>query len=333
MSKRKISYEPAYDRPNQDIYDFLMELAFYELYNNKIYKFNNYRNAAEMLSALPGRIKNAYEAMKLPGIGKKIADHINEFLETGTHKELQQVKKDDKQDAIILLMKIPGIGPAKAEQLISAGIETLEDLKQHEDKLNRQQRIELKYFDDFEKKITRDEIMRIENLFKDAIEELDNKYLVTFCGSYRRGLEDNEPIIAVVTHPDYKSNIKKKDTEITMKAILECLEDKNLIRETISLGAITFMGACRLPRRKKGPFRRLNIQLVFYDHYYCAALYYTGSEIFNKVIRAHALEKKYILNKHTLKSVTTGKIEEITSEKSIFDILGLSYEFPQWRNA
>lgn len=46
-------------------------------------------------------------------------------------------------------MQLPGIGPAKAEKLANAGIETLEDLKNHQDKLTAQQRIELRYRTDF----------------------------------------------------------------------------------------------------------------------------------------------------------------------------------------
>lgn len=38
-----------------------------------------------------------------------------------------------------------GIGPAKAKELVDAGIKTLNDLKKHQDKLNHHQKIGLKY--------------------------------------------------------------------------------------------------------------------------------------------------------------------------------------------
>lgn len=38
-----------------------------------------------------------------------------------------------------------GIGPAKAKELVEAGIKTLEDLKKHQDKLTHHQKLGLKY--------------------------------------------------------------------------------------------------------------------------------------------------------------------------------------------
>lgn len=69
----------------------LTEVADYELYFGNMYQHTIHRNAAEILTCLPGRIKNGHEAQKLPEIKKKIADKIDEFLETGTHKELEAV--------------------------------------------------------------------------------------------------------------------------------------------------------------------------------------------------------------------------------------------------
>ena len=59
---------------------------------------------------------------------------------------------------------------------------------------------------------------------------------------------------------------------------------------------------CRLNSKK--PYRRLDIRLAPHDQYYCAVLYFTGSDLFNKNMRTHALEKKYTLNEYTLKKLT-----------------------------
>jgi DNA polymerase beta len=39
---------------------------------------------------------------------------------------------------------VSGIGPAKAKQLVDAGVKTIEDLHKHEDKLNHHQLVGLK---------------------------------------------------------------------------------------------------------------------------------------------------------------------------------------------
>lgn len=46
---------------------------------------------------------------------------------------------------ISLLARVSGIGPAKAKELVDAGIKTLEDLKKHQDKLTHHQKLGLKY--------------------------------------------------------------------------------------------------------------------------------------------------------------------------------------------
>lgn len=42
-------------------------------------------------------------------------------------------------------------------------------------------------------------------------------------------------------------------------------------------------------------------RLIPKDQYYCGVLYFTGSDIFNKNMRAHALEKGFTLNEYTIR--------------------------------
>jgi DNA polymerase beta len=55
-----------------------------------------------------------------------------------------KIREDDTSTAINLLTRVSGIGPAKAKQLLDAGIKTIEDLHRHKDKLNSHQLIGLK---------------------------------------------------------------------------------------------------------------------------------------------------------------------------------------------
>ena len=337
MGKRKATDNAG--NPNQDLCDFLIELANFEKNISKnIYKHNAYRKAAATLSGLPERVKSGAEAKKLPGIGEKIAKKIDEFLDTGKLRKLEDINKDEGNVAINLLTRVSGIGPAKAKELVDAGVKTLDDLRKHQDKLNHHQKIGLKYFEDFEKRIPRKEIERLEAITKDAIANLDEEYIVTICGSYRRGKEESGDIDVLLTHPSYTSKQKESKKKVSaLKNVVDCLEKEKLIVDTISLGATKFMGVCKFPNDTSKPFRRLDIRLAPYDQYYCAVLYFTGSDLFNKNMRAHALEKKYTLNEYALKRLTLeglpGEAEDITCEEDIFRILGLPYREPKDRNA
>lgn len=58
-----------------------------------------------------------------------------------------------------------------------------------------------RYLDDFEKRIPREEVVRIEAFIKKEIKKLDPQYLVTVCGSYRYGT----PVIVIYIYGTFFS--------------------------------------------------------------------------------------------------------------------------------
>ncbi|KAJ0175568.1 hypothetical protein K1T71_008727 [Dendrolimus kikuchii] len=284
MSKRK--NPSSNDAPNADFCEFLMELSEYEKnVNRNIHKYNAYKNAASVLASLNKKIESGDEAKKLKGIGEKIAKKIDEFLQSGKLKKLENIHQDIEAKTISLFTRVSGIGPVKAADLFKGGLRTLKDLKNNRDKLNHHQIIGLKYFEDFEKKIPRSEIIAIENKMKENIYKLDPKFTVTICGSFRRG---------------------KSESGILYK-----------LRDDL-------------------PYRRLDIRLVPCEKYYCAVLYFTGSDVFNKAMRTHALEKGFTLNEYSLRPIGStglpGEPVPLSSEEEIFEYIDYPYKKPEERN-
>jgi DNA polymerase beta len=69
------------------------ELAEYEnIVGRNVFKSNAYKTAASVLASHPKRIASGEEAAKLKGIGKKIAQKIDEFLATGKLEKLEKVQ-------------------------------------------------------------------------------------------------------------------------------------------------------------------------------------------------------------------------------------------------
>ncbi|XP_015111998.1 DNA polymerase beta [Diachasma alloeum] len=335
MSKRKA---PSDDNCNSDLCDLLTELANYERNITKnIYKANAYRKAASTLGHLSHRVKSGDEAKELPGIGEKIAKKIDEFLTTGKLQKLENINKDENNIAINLLTRVSGIGPAKAKELVDSGIKTLEELYLHENLLTHHQKLGLKYFADFEKKIPRVEMEELEQIIRETILKYDDKYIISLCGSYRRAKSESGDIDVLITHPSFTSSDKelKKDTKL-LNNVVDRLREIGFIKDTISLGPMKFMGVCRHPKDESRPFRRLDIRLCPCDQYYCAVLYFTGSDLFNQNMRAYALEKKFTLNEYSLRRLTSegvsGEPEPVDSEEAIFRILGLDYKKPEERD-
>ncbi|KAB7493902.1 DNA polymerase beta [Armadillidium nasatum] len=318
---------------NKDICNFLLELGNYERdYNRDIHRYNAYRKAAASIAKHPTRISSEKEARQLYGVGVKISQKIGIFLRTGTHPQLEEIRKSDKNNVIKELTRVFGIGPAKADILYKKGIRSIDDLKDHKDLLTSHQIIGLKYFDDFEKRIPRSEIKQIEAKIRKISKKRDNNYNLIICGSYRRGAETCGDIDGLLTHNKFTSN--KPTDKNYLNIVIQELVKINLITDTLSLGFSKFMGVCQF--RKNLPYRRIDLRLIPKDQYYCGILYFTGSDIFNQNMRAHALEKGYTLNEYSLRPVSKngvpGKPVRISSEKQIFDILNYPYKKPSERD-
>uniref|UniRef100_A0AAY4E1R9 DNA polymerase n=1 Tax=Denticeps clupeoides TaxID=299321 RepID=A0AAY4E1R9_9TELE len=327
MSKRKAPQETL----NEGITDFLIELANYEKnVNRAIHKYNAYRKAAAVIGKYPQKIKSGTEAKKLDGVGAKIAEKIDEFLTTGKLRKLEKIRNDDTSSSINFLTRVTGIGPAAARKFFEEGVKTLEDLKKVEHKLNHHQKIGLKYFEEFEKRIPRTEMqqMEVRLAFSPNRLKLDPEYIGTICGSYRRGAESSGDIDILLTHPLFTSQSEKQPK--LLHSVVECLESSGFVTDTLSKGDTKFMV------RKLTDCCVWVPRLIPKDQYYCGVLYFTGSDIFNKNMRTHALEKGFTLNEYTIRPIgVTGMPGEpllVDSEKDIFEYIQWKYREPKDRS-
>jgi DNA polymerase beta len=189
-------------------------------------------------------------------------------------------------------------------------------------------------------------MIKMQELIIKEIEFLDTNYNITIAGSFRRGALSSGDIDVLITHPNYtsltsqvSSPAKKKSTKTSehgelLKVIVKHLEKKGFITDTMAFGDTKFMGVCRLDDEK--PYRRIDLRLIPNDQYYCGILYFTGSDLFNKNMRAIALEKDFTLNEYSLRKIGTtgipGKPLTINSEKDVFDYLEMDYKKPEERN-
>ncbi|KAI3387333.1 hypothetical protein SNEBB_003855 [Seison nebaliae] len=231
---------------NEKITAMLMELSVYEKnITRNHHKANIYRKAAQNVTRLEKQIINGDEAQKtIEGIGKKIGKKIDELLTTGKLKKLEEIEENSDMKAIQLMSKINGIGPVLAHTLVlEKNIKTITVLKQHESLLNHSQLIGLKYFDEIQIPIPREEMKKHYEFLKNKIS--GKELIMEIVGSYRRGCPSSGDIDVLLTHPKYFSTNsgKTKDLEI----LIESLSSVDYIIETISCGKMKFMGICQLP--------------------------------------------------------------------------------------
>src|SRR5256885_8193318 len=118
---------------NAEIADAFEELGdLYELDGAVVYRVLAYRNAAKAIrdsAASVEEMARAGTVVKLPGIGKTIAEKINALLDTGTIPAADKLKAKFPP-GLVEVTRIPGLGPKKARKLFDElGVSSLEDLR------------------------------------------------------------------------------------------------------------------------------------------------------------------------------------------------------------
>jgi DNA polymerase/3'-5' exonuclease PolX len=117
-----------------------------------------YTKASSALKKHPKKITSGEEASKVRGVGKSIAEKIDEFIKYGHMKKLEALTNDELIRTLQLFGAIWGVGPSTAKTWYSQGFRTLEDIKTKA-KLNAQQAIGLKYYEDFKQRFNKTRVL------------------------------------------------------------------------------------------------------------------------------------------------------------------------------
>jgi DNA polymerase (family X) len=104
---------------NQQISKVFSEMAdLLELMGENVFRIRAYRRAAQNIDSLPKDVATLSRADlgSIPGIGKDLAEKIQEYLQTGKIAKHEELKKEIPE-GVIELLQIPGLGPKTALML------------------------------------------------------------------------------------------------------------------------------------------------------------------------------------------------------------------------
>lgn len=111
------------------------------------FKVINYRKAINSIRALDYEITSEEMALKVPRVGKKIAQKIGECVALGKIKKLDHLNWDkDRFQIETLFRTVYGVGAEKAIEWYNKGLKTLDDVRKLPD-LTKNQVVGLKYYD------------------------------------------------------------------------------------------------------------------------------------------------------------------------------------------
>lgn len=308
-------------RYNEEFIDVLNELEDIMLKKAQPFRARGYRKASDIVITHEGDIYNASD-LSDTSIGSNIIDKLNEYVETGKIEMLER----ERNDPVNKLAKVYGIGPKKAKDFVEKGITTIEQLRDREDLLTSAMKIGVKYFDDIEKRIPREEIddykVMLDAVFSETAPPGSEFSIV---GSYRRLAKTSGDIDIILSN--------KSNNRATFGDFIDGLIKKNIIIEVLSRGKTKSLTVTKLPGK---PARRVDFLYTPAEEYPFAVLYFTGSKNFNTAQRQRALTLGYTLNEHGLYHMKNGKKGDkvnnvFNTEADIFKYLEMEYLEPDKR--
>jgi len=313
---------------NREVAKIFYETAdFLEMEGIK-FKPSAYRKAALVLEGLEEDIEDIYKKggkkaldEEIPGVGKSIAEKIEEYLKTGKVEYYEKLKKKTPVD-IEGLTAIEGMGPKRAKKLYQKlGIRTLEDLetaaKAHKiaplfsfgEKTEKNILEGIAFLKRSKGRFLLGDILPKVKEIEAQLKDLKEIKEISACGSVRRRKETIGDIdFLVVT----KKPEKVMDFFVSLPGIVK----------------IWGKGSTKSSIRVKEGFD-VDLRVVAKKSYGSALQYFTGSKEHNIVTRKIAIEKGLKLNEY---GVFKGrKMVAGWSEAGVYRAIGLSWIPPELR--
>ncbi|HBP01099.1 MAG: polymerase X family protein [Candidatus Moranbacteria bacterium GW2011_GWE1_49_15] len=312
---------------NQEISKILYEMAALSRMEGEDFKARAYEKVSQEIEGFGEQLSDIFEERgvagleELPGVGKNIAAHIADLIESGTFEEYKNLKRKIPVD-ILGLLEVEGVGPKNVKALWdNLRIRNLDDLekaakeKKIRDLPNFGEKTEEKILAGIEfvrksggRKVLGLVLPEIRTL-EEKVKKFSGVERVVIAGSVRRRKETigDVDILVVGRNP---------------KKIMDQFVELPEVDHVIAKGGKKSSVALKLG---------INSDLrVFSEDEFGAALnYFTGSQAHNIRLRQIAKEKGMKLSEYGLfrgKKKIAGKTEE-----GIYKKLGLAYIEPELR--
>lgn len=285
-----------------------------------------YRKAARGVEALTEDIAEIYQQGKLddiPGVGKSIAEKIEEILKTGKLKYYEKLRKEIKID-LEELNQIPGLGPKKIlilyQKLKIRNVPDLEKaLKQHKireligfgEETEQNLLRGIQFLKTRPKRFLYAQALPIVNEIKNYFKKFDFVERIEAAGSFRRGKE---------TVGDLDLLVISNQAEKVMKLFTSLPDIQEIIAKGSTKSSI---------RLRNG--LQMDLRVVSEKEFGSALLYFIGNKEHNIELRKLALSKGYTLSEYGLFKVKDKKWVGGRTEEEIYSKLGLRYMEPELR--
>lgn len=327
------------ENPNARTIETLQEMANYYERHQDHWRIIAYRKAIGALRKQTKKVTSAKEAYKIPCIGERLADKIEEIVWTNRLRRLESTNIEPLDEVFQLFMKIYGVGLKQATKWIDQGHRTIADLVANAS-LTKNQKIGIEHLEDFQTRIPRQEMDCHDRYIHESCSRIDASVHFIIGGSYRRGAADSGDVDFIITNPNCSIEVLRT---IVLKTLIPQLFDRGYLKVGLATtdkeNGSKWHGAAALPGEQV--WRRIDFLLVPWQEIGAALIYFTGNDIFNRSIRLLASKQGMCLNQRGLwkdvirdknrKRITQGSLIEGQDERKIFELLGVPWRPPQHR--
>jgi len=314
---------PVHNRDIAAIFEEIGDLL--EIKGENPFRIRAYHNAARQLEAMgipvANLVKQGEDLTELPGIGKDLAQKIEEIVKTGKCHALQQLHKE-LPPTLSDLLRVPGLGPKRVKTLYGAlRIDSIKDLlAAARDGQIRVlpgfgEKTELAILEALETKSDAPERFKLAvaaqyaQPLREYLEQQSGVGHAVIAGSYRRAKETVGDLDIVVTATDSKT---------VMEAFVQYDEVAKVVAQGDTRATVVLK--CGL---------QVDLRVVSGDSFGAALYYFTGSKAHNIAVRRLGQARGLKVNEYGVfkgKTAIAGK-----TEASVFKSVGLPYIPPELR--
>jgi len=312
---------------NREVAGLLYEMAeLLELHAENRFKIIAFSKAARAIESLPEDISSVCRERRLqsiPGVGKAIAQKVEEYLKTGQIQAHQELLAKTPP-GLVKLLQISGLGPKTVfmlhEKLNITNLVELENAaKEH--RIRRLPRMGptretniLKAVERYKKRSTRILFSTAEPIVNDIL-------------AYLRGMEGLEHITAAGSFRRAKETVGDIDILATAsrpEEIVAAFVRMPLVEEVLAQG----------PTKASVIVQetiQVDLRIVEHKSFGTVLQYFTGSKEHNVRLRQLALSRGYSLSEYSLTRQADSRDLFFDREEEVYAALGLPYIPPEMR--
>jgi DNA polymerase (family X) len=300
------------------------------------FKVIAFQKAARVLGELTDDIAamDAKALRAIDGIGKGMADRIEEFIKTGRLTEAADLAREVPA-GVMMMLDVPGLGPKTVSLLWrEAGLTDLDELARALDtgeleklpgfgkKKIENIRKNLAFAKEAGKRARIGQAMPLALWFIEQLGALKQVKRIDFAGSLRRGRETIGDLdLLVAADPDDAGAIM--DAFVGLEPVTDVIakgKTKSSVRTGESAGGMSGGGGLQV-----------DLRVVPVESYGAALMYFTGSKEHNVRLRERAISMGMKLNEWGLTRQGSDKIVAGRSEEDVFKALKLAWVPPELR--